>query len=95
LVQDLPEIARRYFNHAIAAGAPLKNVIKFEMEGTFVPGDKDNQQFHSITTHPGRAATTQTSNTGRRIGVAATAQTTGSIVGKMEYIVGSLTAQLD
>lgn len=48
-VRDLPEIAQRYFNHAIAAGAPLKTMVELEMRGTFVLGDKDKQQIYSMT----------------------------------------------
>jgi hypothetical protein len=48
-VGELPEIARRYFNHAIAAGTSLKSVIELEMEGTFVLGDKNSQQIYSMT----------------------------------------------
>lgn len=42
-IRDLPEIAQRYFNHAIVPGTPLKSVIELRMQGTFVLGDKDNQ----------------------------------------------------
>jgi uncharacterized protein DUF6544 len=48
-VRDLPEIAQRYFNHAIAPGTPLKSVIELRMQGTFVLGDKDSQQIYSMT----------------------------------------------
>jgi hypothetical protein len=36
MVADLPEIARRYFEHAIEPGTPLHRVVRLEMEGTFV-----------------------------------------------------------
>jgi hypothetical protein len=48
LVRDLPEIARRYFNHAIAPGTPLKSLIELRMEGTFLLGDKDAQQTYAM-----------------------------------------------
>lgn len=48
-IRHLPEIAQRYFMHAIAAGTPLKSVIELRMEGTFVLGDKDSQQIYSMT----------------------------------------------
>jgi hypothetical protein len=47
-IQDLPEIARRYFNHAIAAGTPLRSVIELRMQGTFLLGDKDGQQVFDM-----------------------------------------------
>ena len=40
LVTDLPEIARRYFNHAIAPGTELTTAVILEMEGQFLLGDK-------------------------------------------------------
>lgn len=46
MVQDMPEIAQRYFNHAIAVGTPLASVVELEMEGPFLLGNKDkSQQF--------------------------------------------------
>jgi hypothetical protein len=31
-VRHLPEVAQRYFNHAIATGTPLKSVIELQMK---------------------------------------------------------------
>ena len=39
-VRDLPEIARRYFNHAIAPGTPIYSIVDVRMTGTFLLGDK-------------------------------------------------------
>jgi hypothetical protein len=39
-IAGLPEIAQRYFRHAIAPGTPLYTVAELEMEGTFLLGDK-------------------------------------------------------
>jgi hypothetical protein len=47
-IRDLPEIAQRYFNHAIAAGTPLKSVIELRMQGTFLLGEKDSQQVYDM-----------------------------------------------
>nr|WP_314441870.1 DUF6544 family protein [uncultured Sphingomonas sp.] len=45
-VADLPEIAQRYFAHAIAPGTPLFSVALIEMEGGFLLGDGDkHRQF--------------------------------------------------
>ena len=43
-VAQQPEIARRYFNHAIAPGTPLATTVELEMKGTFLLGDKNNHQ---------------------------------------------------
>jgi hypothetical protein len=48
IVAELPEIAQRYFNHAIAPGTPLKNIVELEMAGTFLLGDKSNYQTFSM-----------------------------------------------
>jgi hypothetical protein len=47
-VRSLPEIAQRYFHHAIAAGTPLKSVIELRMEGSFVLGAKDSQKIYAM-----------------------------------------------
>ncbi len=36
MVDDLPEVARRYFAAAIAPGTPLHRIVHLEMEGTFL-----------------------------------------------------------
>ncbi len=38
-VSDLPEIAQRYFNHAIAPGTPLAKTVDLDMSGIFHLGD--------------------------------------------------------
>jgi hypothetical protein len=48
-VAHLPEIARRYFQHAIAPGTPLYSVAEVEMEGTFLLGGKDDFQTYSMS----------------------------------------------
>jgi hypothetical protein len=48
MVADLPEIARRYFSHAIAPGTPLKSKVELEMAGTFLVGEKDKYQTYTL-----------------------------------------------
>jgi hypothetical protein len=48
MVAGLPEIAQRYFNHAIAPGTPLTNVVELDMTGTFLLGDKDDFQTYAM-----------------------------------------------
>jgi hypothetical protein len=36
MVADLPEVARRYFAHAIAPGTPLHRTVRLEMAGSFI-----------------------------------------------------------
>lgn len=48
-VAHLPEVARRYFAHAIAPGTPLYSVALIEMEGTFLLGDRDNHRRFAMT----------------------------------------------
>ena len=48
-VADQPEIARRYFNHAIAPGTPLKRNVRLAMRGTFLLGNRDKYQTYSMT----------------------------------------------
>lgn len=38
MVADLPEVARRYFAHAIAPGTPLSRVVELRMQGEFLLG---------------------------------------------------------
>lgn len=45
----MPEIARRYFRHAIAPGTPLYSVVELDMEGTFLLGDKDKLRTYSMS----------------------------------------------
>jgi hypothetical protein len=49
MLDGLPEIARRYFSHAIAAGTPLQTVVELSMHGTFTLGEKGNQQSYNMT----------------------------------------------
>lgn len=49
LVAGLPEIAQRYFIHAIAPGTPLYTTVRLEMQGTFLLGDKANFQTYAMT----------------------------------------------
>ena len=49
MVADQPEIARRYFTHAIAPGTPLTSVVELEMRGTFLLGDKAKHQRYAMT----------------------------------------------
>lgn len=44
-----PEIARRYFAHAIAPGTPLSTVVELDMRGTFLLGDRRSHQTYSMT----------------------------------------------
>jgi hypothetical protein len=48
-VAGLPEVARRYFGHAIAPGTPLYSVAFLEMEGVFLLGDKADPQRYEMT----------------------------------------------
>jgi hypothetical protein len=48
-VAHLPEIARRYFGHAIAPGTPLYSVAELEMEGVFLLGDAERFQAYAMS----------------------------------------------
>jgi hypothetical protein len=48
LIANLPEIAKRYFRHAIANGTPLYSGVELEMEGTFLLGDKAKFQTYRM-----------------------------------------------
>ena len=48
-VDDLPEIARRYFSHAIAPGTPVYSAAEVRMEGTFLLGDRRKFQTYEMT----------------------------------------------
>lgn len=45
---ELPEIAQRYFRHAIAPGTPLSTAVRLEMDGTFLLGDAKQFQTYSM-----------------------------------------------
>lgn len=47
-VADLPQVARRYFAHAIAPGTPLFSVALIEMEGQFLLGDGDKPRHFAM-----------------------------------------------
>jgi hypothetical protein len=49
MLDRLPEVARRYFLHAIAPGTPLKTTVRLRMQGNFLLGDKDSFQTYSMT----------------------------------------------
>jgi hypothetical protein len=49
LLEGMPEIAHRYFMHAIAPGTPLRTVVRLRMEGTFLLGDKARSQPYSMS----------------------------------------------
>jgi hypothetical protein len=49
MVAGLPEIAQRYFRHAIAPGTAVYSTVVLEMEGTFLLGDKDNFQTYTMS----------------------------------------------
>lgn len=48
MVAQLPEIARRYFTHAIAPGTELRTSVEVEMRGAFLLGDKDNPRRYRM-----------------------------------------------
>jgi hypothetical protein len=48
MVAELPEVAQRYFTHAIAPGTPLATTVEFAMEGLFLLGDKDQAQQYRM-----------------------------------------------
>lgn len=43
-ISELPEIAHRYFSHAVAPGTLIYSGLELEMEGTFLLGDKVKHQ---------------------------------------------------
>ena len=49
MVADQPEIAQRYFQHAIAPGTPLYSSVELVMEGTFLLGDKEKHQAYAMS----------------------------------------------
>lgn len=48
LLAGLPEIAQRYFMHAIAPGTPLSSTVQIEMEGVFLLGDASQFQSYQM-----------------------------------------------
>lgn len=48
MVADLPEIAQRYFGHAIAVGTPLYQRVELKMTGEFLLGERDAQQSYAL-----------------------------------------------
>jgi hypothetical protein len=48
MVAELPEVARRYFNHAIEPGTRLKSKVALDMTGTFLLGEKDDYQTYTM-----------------------------------------------
>jgi hypothetical protein len=48
MVAGQPEIAQRYFNHAIAPGTPLGNIVELDMRGTFLLGDRSSYQSYAM-----------------------------------------------
>jgi hypothetical protein len=49
MLEGLPEVARRYFVHAIASGTPLRTTVRLRMEGEFLLGDASKFQTYSMT----------------------------------------------
>ena len=47
-ISTLPEIARRYFMHAVDPGTPLYSTVALEMEGTFLLGSKGRFQTYKM-----------------------------------------------
>lgn len=48
MVSGLPEIARRYFTHAIAPGTSMSTVVRLDMEGVFLLGDAKKSQTYAM-----------------------------------------------
>jgi hypothetical protein len=48
MVAGLPEVAQRYFKHAIAPGTPLRTGVVLEMRGTFLLGDRSAHQSYEM-----------------------------------------------
>lgn len=48
-VQGLPEVAQRYFRHAVAPGTPIYSTVEVQMEGTFLLGDKEKFKTYEMT----------------------------------------------
>lgn len=48
MILDLPEIAQRFFEQAIAEGTPLYNSVELDMAGTFIMGQANNPQEYDL-----------------------------------------------
>jgi hypothetical protein len=48
MVAGLPEVAQRYFAHAIQPGTPLLTTVKLRMQGTFLLGNRDAYQSYDL-----------------------------------------------
>lgn len=48
MVAGLPEVAQRYFRHAIAPGTPLKTTVALRMKGLFLLGDRNSNQPYQM-----------------------------------------------
>ncbi|SEW40484.1 hypothetical protein SAMN04488515_2713 [Cognatiyoonia koreensis] len=48
MVRDLPEVAQRYLNHAIAPGTPLLRKAELEMAGEFLLGEPGAQKTFAM-----------------------------------------------
>jgi hypothetical protein len=48
-IEAMPEIARRYFAHAIAPGTPLSSLAEVEMSGTFSLGTRTQPMSFAMT----------------------------------------------
>jgi hypothetical protein len=58
LIAELPEVAQRYFRHAIAVGTPLATTVELEMRGTFLLGETAaTAQAYAMTAHQTLAPT--------------------------------------
>jgi hypothetical protein len=55
----LPEIAQRYFRHAITPGTPHYTIAELEMEGTFLLGDKEKFQTYEMSARQALSAPDQ------------------------------------
>jgi hypothetical protein len=48
MIADLPEVAQRYFTHAIRPGTPIRTTVVLEMKGRFLLGGKDDYQSYDM-----------------------------------------------
>ena len=48
-VADLPEVAQRYFGHAVAPGTPIYCIADLQMEGVFLLGDAGRPQRYAMS----------------------------------------------